>query len=229
MGLYALLGFDIDMITVISSFLFGKTIVPFGWYLQACTLFYLFFFFTFSSQVKRVYKVIFFSILLLIYCVYCYIKGIPTTWYECSFCMLAGMIVGMQHNKIINISLDRRMILIFMLICVFVISFILGTRSLIQSNLKIIFKMWSSVAFALSVYTFCHFFRLKGKVWDWLGTHYLEIYIFQGVSMLAAERYMGNVDPKIYWLFCFCSTLLLASVMKRPIDQLMKGVCKMAK
>lgn len=70
------------------------------------------------------------------------------------------------------------------------------------------------------------FFPLKGKVFEWLGGHYLEIYVLQGVSILLADRYIGKDNTCLYFSFCFFLSMLLATVCKNPISRYMALVKK---
>lgn len=59
---------------------------------------------------------------------------------------------------------------------------------------------------------------------DWLGCHYLEIYVFQGVGVLISQLYLKNHNPYIIVLFCLCCTLLLATISKKPINILFNAI-----
>lgn len=223
-ALITLLYRHINTTKLLNSFLFGDTIVPFGWYLQVCIIFYLFFYISFKWINNTYAGIAIVCILLVGYCIICYVCGLPTVWYECSITMAIGMIVQHVHRHIADKSNKQLLLLIATSIILFIITFILGTRSIIDSDLKIILKMLSSIFFALSVYFSCFFLRFKSVMLDWLGCHYLEIYVFQGVGVLISQLYLKNHNPYIIVLFCLCCTLLLATISKKPINILFNAI-----
>lgn len=211
---------------LLDSLLFGDTIVPFGWYLQVCIIFYLFFYLSFKWIRNIIIGIAIMSVLLAGYSTICYVLGLPTVWYECSITMGIGMIVQHVHKHITDKSNRHLMFLNVTSIILFIITFVLGTRSIIESDLIIILKMLSSIFFALSVYFSCYFLRCKSRILDWLGSHYLEIYVFQGVGVLISKLCFNHLNPYIIFLFCLCCTLLLAAISKKPISILLNAIKK---
>ena len=108
----------------------------------------------------------------------------------------------------------------------FSISFILSGYKLFSSDLRLLLKVISSVSFAMTVYFACCFIPLKGKILEWLGNHYLEIYILQGVSIILADEYLGRDNSLLYFMTCFVGTMFLAACMKTPIRKFMTLIKK---
>ena len=164
--------------------------------------------------------------LILIYCLISFLMNVSSTWFECSFCIIAGMIMAMFNAKV-SVLLKSKKVVFFVIIgLVFVITFVLSGYNGFSTDMKLLFKIISSVCFPLTVYFASCFVSLKGKVFEWLGGHYLEIYVLQGVSILLADRYIGKDNTCLYFSFCLFLSLLLATVCKEPISWYMAFVRK---
>ena len=93
-GIYCLVNmakasFSIELSTVLQSFLFGKTIVGNGWYLQVQILLYIFFFISFLNNNEKKSKIIL-VFLCFAYIVAAKVFGMSETWYVSIPAFVAG-------------------------------------------------------------------------------------------------------------------------------------------
>lgn len=218
------LGTDFTAQEFLLSFAFGDTIVKFGWYLQVCMLFYLLFYISFRWVKEPVAGIFVNSCLTLGYCIICYLIDMSSTWYECSLSIIAGMAMAMLNTKVSENSKSKQLLFLVVAGSLFSISFILSGHKAFSPDMKLLFKVISSVTFSMTIYFICCFVPLKGKILEWLGGHYLEIYVLQGVSILLTDRYIGRDNMYLYFAFSMVLTLILATICKKPIDRCMAMV-----
>lgn len=221
-----LVGKEFTMVELVMSFGFGKTIVQFGWYLQVCMLFYLLFYMSFKWIKQLIVGILFYCFLTMTYCLISFLMNVYSTWFECSLSVIAGMIMAMFNTKISAFLRSKQVVFLVILGLAFVITFVLSGHKIFSTDMKLLFKVISSACFSITVYFASCFFPLKGKVFEWLGGHYLEIYVLQGVSILLADRYIGKDNTCLYFSFCFFLSMLLAAVCKNPISRYMALVKK---
>ena len=219
-----IVGKEFTMEELLMSFGLGKTIVQFGWYLQVCMLFYLFFYMSFKWVKQPVMGILINSFLILTYCLISYLMNVSSTWFECSLSIIAGMIMAMLNTKMSVLKKSEQVVSLVIAGLVFAITFVLSGHKGISTDMRLLFKVFSSVCFSITVYFVSCFVSLKGRILEWLGGHYLEIYVLQGVSILLADRYIGKDNIYLYFYFCLFLSLLLAAVCKKPTDRYMSLV-----
>lgn len=157
------------------------------------------------------------TIFVAVYCATAYYFGLATTWYESTFSIIAGMIARKYLDSYNSMSTISRATLLSIVASIFACTFVLGSGQIVSTDLRIVFKMLSSITFATSIFFACSFIPLKGIILEWLGCHYLEIYVLQGVSMLLADRFIGRENAVMYFTVSIAFTLLLAAIAKKPI------------
>ena len=221
-----IVGKEFTIVELLMSFGFGKTIVPFGWYLQVCILFYLFFYMSFKFVKQPVIGILINCILILTYCLIAYLMNMSSTWFECSLSIIVGMIMAMRNTKVSVFSKSKQLVFLVIAGLVFVITFVFSGYKGISTDMRLLFKVFSSVYFSITVYFISCFVSLKGRFFEWLGRYYLEIYVLQGVSILLSDRYIGKDNPYFYFYFCLFLSLLLSAVCKKPIERYMSLVKK---
>ena len=216
-----MLGKEIDGRELCLSFLIGETIVRNGWFLQAIVLFYLIFYFSFR-YLKR-YKIEAVVAACVVYCVVCKLAGLSSTWYECSLCFPMGMYVA-KYKERLDAVVDRRYWMILACACVgFGLTFLLVGMTPVC---PIVFKMMSSLLFAAVAVLLIQKIPVQGKVTEWLGGLYMEIYVLQGLVLNVLKEYGSELSPFAHFALVIAITLPLAAVMKRPFALLMNAVKK---
>ena len=177
----------IEVTTFAQSFLFGKTVVPYGWYFQAITVFYLIFYLSCRFLNKKG-QIVGIAVGLCLYALFCFSWKLTTTWYETSFAFLTGVVLAEYEGKVKYISLKQIIKGSFQLFILTVITIILGTNKSLGC-VATLFKMISAVFFCLIVYYAAIVYsefenNIVASSLRKLGTLSLEVYAFQGVVIL---------------------------------------------
>lgn len=211
------IGKSLTPILILQSFTFGNTIVEYGWYLQVCMLFYIFFMLSFKYTSTIHTGIIVMSTFIIVYAILSYLCGLPSTWFECSFAIIAGIAIRLKQDSIVAFSKTTKISLLCFIVSLFSLSYVLGNGQFIQSDMWIFWKMVSSIAFGIMIFMLTHWINLKGKLLKWLGGHYLELYVLQGISLIFADKYIGYDAPIVYFTSIVVVTIILAAIFKRPI------------
>lgn len=218
------LGSYVSITDIVNSFFFGKTIVPFGWYLQVCVLYYFMFYFSFKFSKTIKLGIITFLLSLVMFVLVSIWQKLGSTWYECIFSLAAGIFAAANYEKTSKLSSKFMCGITFILFSLFCFVFIMSIKDLFNPNIKLICKMASAVLFASIVYCGSTFLSFKGKILNWLGKHYLEIYIFQGTIILIADKYIKQENVAIYFSICLIGILMISAAMKIPIVKIIEAI-----
>ena len=210
-------GNDVNILTLVQSFLFGNTIVDNGWYLQTQLLFYIIFYLVYNFvKNKRSFALIF---IIALYCVFCAVAKLSTTWYEASFCFPLGILYSENKHKINSIlfkNKTRHLISILCVLIVFIITLFFGNKPFLSECFRIPLKLISSVFFCLLVLTTVTLINIKNPITEFLGKISLEIYLLQGIFLnLFKEQFVIDND----WIYIICVVLftLLLAFLFHPI------------
>lgn len=219
------LQYQITPSLILQSFLFGKTIVPLGWYLQVTFVVYLILWAVFSLVKSEKKCLLVTGIALLTYCFICNCIGLPTTWYESIFCVLLGMTWAVYKDSIDRIIIKNKWMAFIITGFIFVV-FLAGTKvsPILQTELKII----SAVAFAVFV-TVATIVLLRvfynNPVTKILGKYSLEIYVCQGFFLLLRKEGRIYIDnPYIFIGIVIVGTAILAVLIKPVYGKITKTV-----
>ena len=218
-----ILGIDINPKKLVQSFLFGGTVVPLAWYLQAAFVMYLIYWLVFSNIKRDSARLGVMGATLAIFCASCHLCGLPRTWYESIFCILLGMVWFYKKEKI-DEALKSKCILIFFSVTLLCVMF-----TLMQLRFGIIPKMLSAVTFSAMVTIFTYLAAdikiVDNKVTQFLGSYSLEIYVSQGFFLLL-KRYTSILDSiYLFIIVTIIGTIAVAIVMK-PIYEKTCGLCR---
>ena len=228
--LYAILrlimGVDYSLTDLAQSFLFGNTIVPYGWYFQVIILFYLLFYVAYKYCKKQ--PLLFIIAATVVYMIGCGVLGLSTTWYECALCFDLGFLFFQKKEAIKGIYESKRS---FVVTCVlslilFCICFVLGSKNLVNSSfLTLLFKISSAVLFVVCAFTLVNRVNLKNKLTEWLSNYYLEIYSFQGmVYILCRNRFWAVENQYLYFITAIFGVLLISKLLHPMTSKLMDAV-----
>ena len=213
---------SVDLLLFLQSFLFGKTIVPYGWYFQTITVFYLVFYLA-CRVLKQKMRICGIAGALGLYTLVCILCKLPTTWYETSFAFLIGILLVENEEKVECISHRQVIERCMGLFPLTVIAILLGTYKNL-GILAVFFKMNSAVLFCLVVYyiaVVCSkidnsivaiFLKKLGKV-------SLEIYALQGfVILFVMKPLIGSDNPILFFIlsigFVICCAMIVHPVFK---------------
>ena len=197
----------------LQSFLFGNTIIPFGWYLQVAVLFYILFWISFKFTKSDKHKVSLLTALIIIYCVLChFVFEISSTWYECSLCFVLGILFCMYKEKIDFFASKCNYIFAYALaLTLFAVLCFLGSS--LETDVKIVLKVASTLAFCVVVVLTAMKTNLNNVLLSFFGSIYLEMYVLQGFSIkLFRSEVLYISNPYLYVLAVLVITVILAKL-----------------
>lgn len=216
------------------SFLFGSTVVPFGWYFQSIILIYLLFYAVarltvrFVAHHKKRALFLGMAIAMALYVALCLALRLGTTWYETSVAFLAGMAIAARKEQVCTFLTSKRNAVAALLISAiaFCATFVLANTHFAPESIRVTAKMLSSAMFALCWVPILRLVTLTNPLTHLLSKHYLEIYAFQGVAFLLLSNKCWNLQNQyLYFILSILLTFLLALIAKPFVSDFMKW-CK---
>lgn len=204
---FYLINMPVDINIVISSFLFGKTVIVNGWYIQATILLYVIFYISFKGNKSKAWSYGLLVAGIVIFFLLCNCLGLSQTWYEAVVAFLIG-VVYFEYVKKSKMKLCQRWKRCCVLLFLFLVSFVLG--NIIDRNIRILFKMLSSIFFPLLIilikqvipYHFCGAKKIC--------TISFEIYTIQGLFLVLYKQFSIHTEPILYIVLVVLSTILAA-------------------
>lgn len=220
-----ILHYSISNIDILQSFIFGKTIVPLGWYFQVTFVIYLLLWLVFNLVKKDSACLIVTGIALSIYCIICNMIGLTSTWYESIFCLLLGMSWAVYKDKI-DMVLNRKKWEMFVASIFLFLVFLSGTKMLPFLNIQI--KMISAVLFSifitLATFVFPSIFY-NNFLTRVLGKYSLEIYVSQGFFLILRKEGRIYIDnPYFFILIVVVGTGVMSLLMKLLYEQIIRKI-----
>ena len=195
---YLLFNIDISFFDVCLSFLFGKTIVVLGWYLQVILLFYIFFYISFIKVCNRKRSIFLLTTLLIIFVLLCNFTNLSITWYEGTFCFLFGVLLSIYDKQVIPIFTKYRFLFLFLFFSVFLVSLYL------EKNYFDFIKCFAAICWigmvVMLIILFGSHQRLFNKYIIFIGNYSLELYVAQGFYLYL---YKYNVISNLFSFYFF--------------------------
>lgn len=219
------LNYSFTFSDIIQSLLFGKTIVPLGWYFQVTFVIYLLLWMVFTVSKKNSECLIITGIALGVYCIICNRCGLASTWYESIFCVVLGMSWAAYKDRIDRL-LDRRQWRLLLVFGSLFLVFLGGTKILPFFNIEI--KMMSAVLFSIFITIATYVFpnnMYNNFVTRPLGKYSLEIYVSQGFFLILRKGGRIYIDnPLIFIVVVIMGTGIISLIMKLLYEQITKKV-----
>lgn len=216
---------SVSPMEVLQSLLFGKTIVPLGWYFQVIFVVYLLLWLVFTVAKRDLECISVTGIALVIYCIICNKCGLASTWYESIFCVLLGMIWA-AYKDMIDRALNKRKWGAFWVGGLLFSVFLVGTKISPLFNIEI--KMISAVFFSAFVTFATYVFPstiYNNIVIRILGKYSLEIYACQGIFLMLRKDGIIYIDnPYIFIVIVIVGTGIMSIIMKPLYVQINKKV-----
>jgi len=221
-----LIGYSFSYRTVLQSFLFGNTIIQYGWYLQMIMLFYAIFYFCLC---KSNYKagIIKLSFSVVAYIIFCVTVKLTSNWYESSLSFIVGAIWALKKERI-DSELDvfpKYIYTAISAVFVFAGTFILGNSSILPNGFRIPFKMISAVSFVVCVLLTAMRVRVNFKVLAFGGKYYFEIYFMQGFVVLLFNEVITVSSSIFKYIVCFVCVFFVAIIAK-PVVNAINNKCR---
>lgn len=220
------IGYSVSCKTVLQSFLFGNTVIQYGWYLQMILLFYVVYYFCFFRRTIKI-GIVLLSISILVYCLICFVIKMPSNWYEASFSFVVGAMWAYKKEKIdvlMNV-LHKYILAFFSVWSIFAVTFVLGNSGILIGYLKLPFKMMSSASFVVIMLLVIMKVRIRFKPIEFAGKFYFEIYFLQGFVILFFNEAIFINNMLLRYLICFISLFVMAICVK-PVVNKINNMCK---
>ncbi|MBR3953222.1 MAG: acyltransferase [Oscillospiraceae bacterium] len=195
-----ILGIPMDFSALIQSFLFGKTVINNGWYLQTTLFLYLIFYFALAFVKKDFLKKYAFFAGFAIYFFVCFFLDLSSYWYETVLAFAAGSVFAclFQKNKIFEI---RPFFAVIFTGILFIISTLLGHIDFIPAFFGLIFRMFSNISFAVLVVLITITVPVRFAFFEKIGSISFEIYVSQGLFLSLFHSNIIYVENQILYIF----------------------------
>lgn len=194
-----------DAISCFQSFLFGKTIISNGWYIQAIILIYVIFYLSMRCN-KNIYISIFTGIVG--YIALCLLLKLSSVWYECIFAFVAGVLytncskIKKEYSALYQIGVVAG---------IFILSFILGNAGILNTLFRIVFKMISAICFPVLVVLLKNLTPWELKIFSKLSKISFEIYVSQGLFLsLYHSSLIYILNDYLYIFLVTISTIIFS-------------------
>lgn len=204
---------SVDALRLLQSFFFAGTIVDNGWYLQAQILFYVIFYLISRYCLKQ--SNVLLPLTIIIYCVFCAAIGLPTTWYEASLCFPLGVLFA-KHCKSDSANTPSKLrffLTMAVMLLAFVVTLLLGNKSILPEPLRIAVKMLSSALFTILLMAVVSKINIKNPITTFLGSICLEIYLLQGLFLNVFQKQLPIENDWLYMAAVTASTLVLSRLL----------------
>lgn len=154
------------------------------------------------------------TMMLCIYIVIAYKKGMGWFWFNSVLCYPLGIWVSLIKDRFFEIINSRKKQCIF-LICSIIIftALFIGSRSFKTAQL------FCALAFSIMCFAYTAIFKIKTQIMSWVGKNSFEFYLFH-VACLQLFRKLISINHYYYTISVFVGTFFLVFiylVIKRKI------------
>lgn len=207
------------------SFLFGRTIVQNGWFLQAIILVYFMYYITYRLNFikSRWLKL---GMLLVGYVILCLMLNTSITYYESILAFPLGIYIAQNREVVYGWLFGKfRIIKYLITFTLFSVTLIVGSLDLLGKNFSVIFKMMCVVFFTLLVITLSNLISFENIGTKFLGKIFCEIYIIQGLFIsLFHSTYIYIKNEWLYLIVVCCITVAVSWIVHPFFTKIMKSV-----
>ena len=214
--LTVIIGEKIPTKELVTSFLWGGTVISGGWYLQALLVFYIacYFIFRFIRGTKIPFCL--FNAFLILYCAVCVLLKLPSTWYETVFAMPFG--IWWLYRKEHIVAILKRHYILSLAFCCFAFAILFVGYGLCHNDyVSILLKMLSLMIFPAVVAVLIYKIPVNCGITRVGGKYFFEIYVVQGIAMnLLHSRVIYVTNDWLYCILCLISIAVM-SVSVHPL------------
>ena len=225
-ALYDLIsGNAISLKIVFQSFLFGNTVVKYGWYIQMILLFYILYYFIIKYFSLNKGMIVL-SVFIVLYCLFCGLSGLSSTWYECSGAFLLGILWAKNKLRIDN-GCNSKKYLFFLIadVILFGTTYIFGNVKFMPEILRITIKFISAVLFVIMMLLIIMRIKINFQPIKFLSKYFFEMYILQGLFISLFNEVFIIENTALYCATCIGCTIITAIII-HPVLQLINKKCK---
>ena len=199
---------------IMQSFLFGRTVVTNGWYIQAILVAYLLYLCSFKLFHTGWLQILTFGIAILVYCIFCNLSNLGLFWYNTIPCMVLGMICYYKKSAIYTLFKKCVGIIFVLSSLLFTVCLLIAIRNKIDGIFDFLYPVFFICTIVALSYSLCNIPIIYNGFFALCGNYSLEIYVSHGFFLrLIRFDWLGN--KLIYVLIVVVGTILMSAVMKR--------------
>lgn len=180
-----------------------------NWYIFTILIMYSITFISvkiFKNRKARVISIFFMTIIYTI--IMSFFK--EEYWYNTAFCYVLGLFISSYKDEIQKWLKGKELVLLFLFIVFFIISY-----SLIE------YKVWyyiCTIIFTIVILLLTRKIKINNLIFEWMGKNLFSIYIFQRIPMMLLIQidFMKN-NTYLYFVLCMIITFVLAFVYNKTI------------
>lgn len=205
------------------SFLFGKTIVTNGWYLQATFFLYLMYLFSFSTFKTTKTQILGITVAVFVYCVFCRFLNLGAWWYQTIPCVVLGMVYCSMKTQI-DILLNKYAWIIFIIsgvmFAIFYIIISVFVKEPVFNAIYFIFFVCTVISFS---YILCDTPIINNSFFALCGKYSLEIYVSHGLFLRLIRLNIIN-NKFIYILTVIVGTIIMSVILEKIYTQIIPSL-----
>lgn len=200
---------------ILQSFLFGRTIVTNGWYLQTTFVAYLLYLLVFKYCKSPKMKTLFFGVGISIYCVICILFDLGINWYQTMPCMVLGMVYCLRKIYIDKL-LKKYAWLVFILFSIaFAISYVLSAISGINVIFDVLYSLFFVCAVVALSYILCNTSLIENNFTKLCGKYSLFIYVSHGLFLKLIK--LGYIKNAYVYIFVVLVATIISSIILKKV------------
>ncbi len=222
-------GIDISIKDALISFVYGKPIVKYSWYIAVQLWMYVFFFSVYRfPKLNDWYRIgvvtSFLSILAVVYSILRY----ESTWYISNGSFVVGLAFPILKNRYDVYSKNHWvpcLILWAIFFSLFSMLPIVVEHYYVESSfIRIFSRVVSTMVFVMMIITLLQKVQLKSRLWSMIGECSLEIYLIHGLIMMLFRGNPLYVSSDCLWTTVVVITSILMALPLHKITTLI-GEC----
>lgn len=200
-----------------------------SWYIIEQLLLYIAFWIAFSIKLKDIrINIALVSILTILILVIFKLLDYPGWWFSSIFAFVIGLIFANYKEKINKLLSSKYLLCFLSAIIIFGIGFVgpklLEHFGIVNEIISIAMNNIAAIMFAIIIITANRIIKFSSKVWMFLGSISLEIYLIQGAIITTLTNYIAN--KIIFMLVSIALTIIVAYPLSKIDKLIMKSLKK---
>lgn len=223
----------IILLYLISNYCFymvGQTVNKYTWFIYAILYLYLAFYISFKRCKTEKKAITLLTGFILLYCVICELLVIGTWCYNTVFLFLAGVIFSKDVDKIIQYIHKKYNFCLFLTLFILIFTFFSANylnNQIFYSQTKLIYtilhiaaillQFTAALSFSILIFIINQKVSIKGKIFSFLGSMTLELYLIHVLFVELFSYCFVNLDNEANYyisnLFLYIFAVLGASIV----------------